>query len=520
MAALAALTLPDYECYSAKDPPEPEELTGRTVYFWSADTTRLERFSTLYGNGGAHCLMLHSKKDFGVKLGELYTGDAVHAFIVKQAKAPAPILNGKDRGVARTGNGHDEATRGPAPGHAVTVAGTEPLTGELQPFAHEHEAWDYFGLTRAPNGRPWPNVDNAIAILRGHPATAKHIWHDSFTQRCMLGEQEFTDKDARALTWKMQHECAMPTFSRETVSEAVRTYAEAHAINPLTQWLDSLTWDGTVRRNHWLEDCLGVARTPFSVAAGRNWLIMMVARAYRPGCQVDHMPILEGRMGYGKSSALNILGGAWYAELKFGAKDFMQSLEGRWLIEIADLHGFGTSDHQDILATITRREDRFRSPYKHFVEDHKRTCVFVGSSETADYLQDPRGRRRFWPLECTHVNTELLSANREQYFAEAVQCFRAGESWHEVPQEESESLQMSRLQEDPWTETVRRYLASTLPNYRISSAAVLTTVIEVPLKDQSDGMKRRISNIMRSCAWEQKVEKIEGSSVKMWRRST
>ena len=42
----------------------------------------------------------------------------------------------------------------------------------------------------------------------------------------------------------------------------------------------------------------------------KNFWLSMIGRAYRPGCQVDNMIVLEGAQGIGKSAALRVIG-AW-----------------------------------------------------------------------------------------------------------------------------------------------------------------------------------------------------------------
>ena len=69
----------------------------------------------------------------------------------------------------------------------------------------------------------------------------------------------------------------------------------------------------------------------YHAQVGANFLIGMVARALRPGCKVDTMPVLEGAQGIFKSTALAILGGKWFAEVhqSIDSKDFYLALSGK-----------------------------------------------------------------------------------------------------------------------------------------------------------------------------------------------
>jgi predicted P-loop ATPase len=92
----------------------------------------------------------------------------------------------------------------------------------------------------------------------------------------------------------------------------------------------------------------------------------MVARVYNPGCKVDNMVILEGVQGVGKSSALQIIGGPWFAEQHESAtnpKAFAEILQGKLLIEISEMHAFNRAEVNRVKQTISCPSDRFRASY-------------------------------------------------------------------------------------------------------------------------------------------------------------
>ena len=264
--------------------------------------------------------------------------------------------------------------------------------------------WQSLALDLGEGGQPYPTLANASAILQIHPMLRSHIWFDRFTGKIYQdfhgAPAEWSDDDDADLTVSIQQSMRLPKFTVQLIQGAVEHAARLNSRNSLTEWLGSLVWDGTPRLDHWLSDCLGVEKNDYSMAVGRNWPISMVARAYHPGCQVDTMPVLEGKMGRGKTNFLTALGHPWYASLPhaFGDKDFLQAIQGHWLIEIPDMAGFSRREHTQILGTITVRQDVYRPSYGRRTISHPRVAVFAASSENDDYLQDIRGRRRFWPL--------------------------------------------------------------------------------------------------------------------------
>ena len=77
-------------------------------------------------------------------------------------------------------------------------------------------------------------------------------------------------------------------------------------------------------------------------------------------------------------------------------------------------------DHNLVKSYLNRRVDRARSPYGTFAMDIPRQSVFIGTVNEGQYLKDPTGNRRFWPVKVGVCDVEGLSKVREQLFAEAM----------------------------------------------------------------------------------------------------
>jgi putative DNA primase/helicase len=376
-------------------------------------------------------------------------------------------------------------------------------------------SWQSLGLDTNEGGMPHATLANASLILQMHPDFQGRIWLDSFrgqVYHTLRGPtpQPWTDLDSRRVTARVQQQLHIPKLSLNLMHEAILHAAECHARHSLTDWLDALVWDEEPRLDTWLSDCLGVERNEYSTAIARNWPIAMVARAYQPGVKMDTMPVLEGAMGLSKSTFLEVMGDPWFKAIPtaFGDKDFLQAIQGAWLVEIPDMTGFSRREHTHILAITAIRRDVYRASYGRFVEEHPRVAMFAGTSETDDYLQDARGRRRYWPLRCTEIDIDTLRAQREQIFAEAVRCYRHGDSWWKMPGV-ADAEQFERAAPDLWTDRVLDYCDSLWEethrqNMRpvpITSARILADAIELPLAKQTDVEKKRIARIMRENGW-------------------
>jgi putative DNA primase/helicase len=381
--------------------------------------------------------------------------------------------------------------------------------------------WAQMGLQCNSGGVPEATLSNASLIIQQHPFWARRLWFDEFRGRvCFDDGTPWNDQQDRNMTTWIQQQLRLPKISLALVHEAVCHAASTNPRHPLREWLNSLQHDGEPRLSEWVHDCFGVDRTEMSQAISRCWPIGMVARAFFPGVQMDNMPVLEGKMGRGKSSALSLLGGKWFASLPvaFGSKDFLQSIQGRWLIEVPDMTGFSKREHTQILATITTRDDSYRAPYARYPEDHPRVTVFAATSETDDYLQDRRGKRRYWPLRCHSLDLEALIAQRDQIFAEAVVEYRAGTLWHFDQTDDVEAEQNARVVEDPWERRIEYYCAS---RQEVTVDDILSACLELRTEQQTRREVLRISAILRALGWKQTVGKDHtGKSYRCWRVGT
>jgi predicted P-loop ATPase len=366
------------------------------------------------------------------------------------------------------------------------------------------------GLDKNSGGAPHATIDNIGRILQLHPKYAGHIWLDTFRGKI------YTDYDSAARPWDdaddlratawFNGELKLSKFGVGHIINGVQLVAANNCRNSVTAWLESLSWDGTERLRHWSIDYLGTPNTEYEQAVGRNWLISMVARAYEPGCQADHMPVLEGKMGRGKSTALHILGGEWYRALPqaFGSKEFLEAIQGTWLAEIPDMAGFNRREHTQVISAITTRSDAFRASYGRHAGEHPRVTIFAATSETDDYLQDSRGIRRYWPLRCGDIDLALIRENRDQLFAEARVAYQAGAHWHEVPEDATRAEQEARREEDTWADAIEYYTAA-LDSVRV--ADILEGCLKIEKADHDRSAQMRVAKCLKQLGWYVVVER-------------
>ena len=302
------------------------------------------------------------------------------------------------------------------------------------------------------------------------------------------------------------------TWGLDACAVALNSAARVHAYHPVRQYLDGLQWDGVERLTGWLTTYHGGAETP--VPIGRWWAISAVARAYRPGCQVDHVLVLQGNQGCGKSTALRILGGEWYTDSldSLNDKDSYQSLLGKWIVEIAELDAFRGKASTNIKSFISKVMDSYRPSYGRCQVNRPRQCVFAGTTNEHEYLQDASGARRFWPVAVGPLDYEGLRMDRDQLWAEAVSAFNAEERWWPRGQEEAEALACeteSRFAVDPWEELLEEWLIGQMCD--VSMGQCLKQ-LEVETGHQRQYDTKRVGAVLRRLGW----RKARTSKGRLW----
>jgi putative DNA primase/helicase len=251
------------------------------------------------------------------------------------------------------------------------------------------------GLAKTEAGTVRKNLFNACVALREHPELTGKITYDEFNGCTFVAgplpwdtrsNRPWSEFDDLAATEWMQDSSVGILVGPTVVRDAVQRVAYENRFHPVLKYLEGLAWDGDERLSRWLTTYLGAPQSALTDAVGRKFLISAVARVVRPGCQADHMPILEGPQGTLKSTALRTLvGDDWFTDQisDLGTKDSCQDLRGKWIIELSELSAVRRSDVERVKAYVSRRVDHYRASYGRRSGDVPRQNVFCGSTNDA-----------------------------------------------------------------------------------------------------------------------------------------
>lgn len=329
-----------------------------------------------------------------------------------------------------------------------------PITGLVNPMVLEESAW-MIKLKASPNGGYLSTIENFKIALEYDPRLKGRIWTDAFADR-VYGmaplpwgnrtaeingplDKPFVWTDADDAGLRGYFEKLLRLDSKGKLNDALAEHLQRHSINPVTDYLKGLRWDGQPRLDTLFIDYLGAEDCPYTRAVTRKIFTAAVARAMIPGCKFDNMLILVGPQGIGKSTILSLMAEAPTCKdlfndsiRTFEGKEAAELIQGKWVVEIAELDAFRRSEVSTIKQFLSLRCDDYRAAYAHRSTQRMRTCVFFGTCNTNEFLRDPTGNRRFWPVDVTSAGwTEekqnKLTGERDQLWAEAYVRFVTGE---------------------------------------------------------------------------------------------
>ena len=323
--------------------------------------------------------------------------------------------------------------------------------------------------------------------------------------------------DTRAAAWLQRRWSLLIT--PEAVGAAVRVIAQKNPFHPVVEYLDSLTWDGKPRIQNWLSTYLGVAASDYSAAVGQWWLVSAIARVRTPGCKADHVIIFEGKQGKKKSTALSVLAGPdWFSDElpELGSKDSYGALQGRWIVELAELDQLNRAETARAKAFFSATVDRYRPPYGRRVITAPRHCVFAGTVNLEDYLKDDTGNRRFWPVATGEIDIEALRRDRDQIWAEANHAHAHGAKWwpsgdeHQMVGEQQDE----RFQADAWELRISEWLSTKTTDFTLGDVLSDPLGLEPGRWTRADQM--RVASCLRRLKCKKQRSMLNGSREMRW----
>lgn len=331
-----------------------------------------------------------------------------------------------------------------------------------------------FFLSRNDKGAVKNSIDNYIAILKND---------DVFKEKLLFNElssepekivnnkieqwKDVDDSNARAYI-----EQKYGIYSEKKLNDALNIVFAENSYNPVKDIIEAIEWDGISRIQTLLSKWLGVVDDSYTREVSRLIFAGGIHRLYNPGCKFDDMPVLIGtKQGEGKSSFVSWLAlkDDFFREVKeIEGQKGVEILQGAWICEMGELLALTKAKEVEaVKAYITCRTDVYRKAYGRRVAKVPRHCIFIGTTNKAEFLTDKTGNRRFYPVtvDCTgyylHEHKQEIIEDIKQCWAEALHLYRKGELHPFASQELIEDIrrhQESAVEDDYRVGMIEKYL--------------------------------------------------------------
>lgn len=393
----------------------------------------------------------------------------------------------------------------------------------------EDDSWIDQLKTHEKTGLPLPTSSN-IELILSHGEWKGVLAYDAFGNTEVIRkdlpwrdrERPYDDyepwlaaDDKRLLHWFGKK---FEIKSNNVIQNAFTEVAHANRFHPIIEYLEAQDWDGTERIDWLFTDYLGAENTPYVHEVTRKMFIAAVKRLYEPGCKFDYMLVLVGPQGAGKSTIIQMLAQHWFSDsLKtFDTKEAGEHLQSAWIFEFGELAAMSKAEVDEIKQFITKRSDKYRVAYDRVVTDFPRKCVFFGTTNNWNFLKDPTGNRRFWPVtidpnkRTKDVFTDLTEYEIGQIWAEVLHAYRNGEELTLSPEVDREAarIQGVHMEDDPRLGLIQEWLETPIedewgeePNKQLRNRVCASQIWVECLGNKKGAMRpweaREICDIMR-----------------------
>ncbi|MDE5558117.1 MAG: toprim domain-containing protein [Ruminococcus sp.] len=278
---------------------------------------------------------------------------------------------------------------------------------------------------------------NLETIFLNDPKYKGKIRFNELTQVRTLDQQDWQDVTENRIKLYLEKEYSLTT-SIDGINQVCSIIADDNSYHPIRDYLNAVQWDGIHRIKSVFTDFLGTTDNIYTQSVAIVTFVGCVARIMQAGVKFDTCTTLVGKQGTGKSKFLFkiAVNSEWFTDgvTTFDGKDFYESIQGKWIIELGEGTAFQKSIKERCKQAIASQQDTYREPYARHPTIRKRQCVFFGTTNNYDFLKDETGDRRYYPIDVNivkatkNIDKDLTPEYVAQLWAEAVQLYKSGQS--------------------------------------------------------------------------------------------
>lgn len=239
----------------------------------------------------------------------------------------------------------------------------------------------------------------------------------------------------------------------------------------------------------------------------KKWIVAMV------GCVLDEkiinhtVIVFSGKQGLGKTTWVEKLVPKQLKEYLFSGtinpnnKDTLVQLAECMLINLDELENLNRSEIGSLKEIITKTQIRMRKAYGHNNETMPRRASFAGSVNTAQFLNDSTGSRRFLCFELEGIQYQH-EVNIDDVFSQALYLFKSGfRHWFDQEEiknitENNEQYQLRSPEEElllTWFEPCEKEKA----NAFLNASQIATKLAEKAKININDGTINKLGKALK-----------------------
>jgi predicted P-loop ATPase len=193
----------------------------------------------------------------------------------------------------------------------------------------------------------------------------------------------------------------------------------------------------------------------------------------------------------------------------------MESTSGKLIVEAGELKGMTKGDVNKLKGYLSRTEDKARMAYGRKETISPRQFIIIGTTNDAQYLRDPTGNRRFWPVKIIFVDVDAIKRDRDQIWAEAAYYESQGESVRLHPS--LYGMAAEEQEERRVVDTIEIILEEALAGKvgRLKSTDIWALLGKDPI-DAKPEEQIRMGDAMRRLGWESSRPRVNGQRTRFY----
>ncbi len=255
-----------------------------------------------------------------------------------------------------------------------------------------------------------------------------------------------TDNRINTLFAEIENLCVKNVLSKSVIKSYLWAIIDRNSFNPMIEMIESKKWDGIDRVKEVFACISSPDKEAYKNEVMIRWFIQCVAAWDKAehSTYPDVLPRFEnvltfvGAQGINKTKFFELLlprdlkqyvGTGIHLDPK--DKDLIHLAIGKAITELGELDSTFKGDIAKIKAFLSLPVDKYRRPYAQTESTFARRTSFCASVNDIEFLVDPTGNRRFWPLVIKSIDFKVYQEiDKQQLWAQVYETlYLNGEHW-------------------------------------------------------------------------------------------